>query len=342
MAVSPVFIDSFTHLAVSVAGGNLLQKWTQRIGNGSNNSGGRRAGQYALSGNVADGWEKSLPPYRTWIFGFAYYLDTMPNGGVMLGLLDGSSYQVELRIGADGRPYVTRNGTWIASANSLLPNLDTWYHFEFAVDILDASGRAYLNVNGVNVMNFTGDTKNTGNAYVTGFRWLAAGQSNRLTDLVVRAGTGFTLPDDMWGDCGVGYKPMSIAGTYQDFDSSLGAGQNPEAIDETQANNDTDYNHTTVVGERDSFTGTALSGVSEIKAVQVVAQARKDDVGGSHQIVLFTHNADGDSDGTAQAVTDNYAIYRQCWQTNPRTSAAWQASEIGGASAQEFGYKMES
>jgi hypothetical protein len=110
-------------------------------------------------------------------------------------------------------------------------------------------------------------------------------------------------------------------------------------VDDNPANDDTDYNQSSNVGDKDTYDMAALSGNwASIKAVQVLMEARKDDAG-ARSICSVTRSGGTDYDGAAQGLTTSYMYYTEILQNDPATSAAW--ANKAAVDAAEFGMKVQ-
>jgi hypothetical protein len=107
-------------------------------------------------------------------------------------------------------------------------------------------------------------------------------------------------------------------------------------VNETQANSDTDYNYSGVIGDRDSFLmDTVPITGALIKGIQLCSQARKEDAGAAlHK--GFLRISGTDYDGATRGVPSTYEFLRTIWTLSPATGVAFTDTEVN---AMEAGYK---
>jgi hypothetical protein len=150
---------------------------------------------------------------------------------------------------------------------------------------------------------------------------------------MVNDGTGF---HGYLGDVAVLYHRPSGAGasagwTRGGTDSGSNAGQ----VDDTHANNETDYVSTPTVGTRDTYAmQDLLIPDAAILGVQWVASARKEG-GGIGDIGFVVRHGGTDYDAAGQTLGATYAAVKRLQHQNPGTSSAWTAA---GWNAIEAGY----
>lgn len=128
----------------------------------------------------------------------------------------------------------------------------------------------------------------------------------------------------------------SGAGTYSDA-TAVGAANRYDCVDETTANNDTDY----ILSEGDcaytTFTHTSagLTGSETISSVQVTIVA-KDDYGGdatvNKPVLLISGNV---YSGGEFSTLGSYGAQSYTWTVNPNTGTAWTKTVID---AMQIGY----
>src|SRR5262245_55259971 len=130
------FCDSFGHYNAAQA----IRKWLSTAGTVTiSNTGGRfstGSGKANFNGTAAS-LGKTLDNQASWVVGFALRVNSSgSNTIVLVALLDGTQFQVELRLTSEGHLYVTRNNTTIAAINyAIVLEQDIWYYIEFKATI---------------------------------------------------------------------------------------------------------------------------------------------------------------------------------------------------------------
>ncbi len=340
-----LFMESFKHHVTA----DLSKKWTAVTTNAAISAGlGRRGGAcYTNSSNQA-GLAKTVPQGASFVMGMAFYLSALPTIAArsIFALLDGGTFQCDLRVNLDGTLSVTRFGTVLTDGTSVgALSLAAWNYIEWKVTIADSisAGSCVVKVNGATVITVaTGqDTKNTANAFANqvGIGHYngasSGGGSVRIEDFYICDQSG-SVNNDFLGDCRVDMVLPTGDGTYQDFTKSAGS-THYELVDEA-APNTTDYVYSTTVGHRDSFTNPALPTLTDqsIFGVQVNAAVSKDDAGARSAGVMI-RSGTTDSDGAGVALSTSQVYLSQIYETNPDGAVPWTESAVNAA---EIGVKV--
>jgi hypothetical protein len=259
----------------------------------------------------------------------------LPGGlgaGELCDVRDAGTAQVTIKTLADGTLQAFRGsvaGTLLGSSAVGAVSVAVYQSIEVAVTISATVGTVQIWVNGVSVLNLTGqNTKNTANTTVSAFAIFAPATANndfcdiiwstaRITDLVV--------------DC----KMPTGAGNHTDFTPS--AGSNWQNVDETPPNADTDYNETLTVNAIDSFTHAAISGAPASIAAVIVQVRARNTAAGSGSVAPFVRSSTTDSVGTAVALNTTFQTFQSVYGTDPATGSAW--ANATAVNAAEIGYK---
>jgi len=349
--MSLLFWDSFDHYAT----GDLTEKWTSLATNdasgtidaayGRNGTNGLRVyashyGYYRLRATLS-----SSP--TTVVFGFAFYAPRMPVvGGYVTAccVLDGATVQASLRVLQDGTIQVWRGLTTALVASSspgAFPCPGCWHYLEAKITIGGAAGAAEVRVNTAEVINASGlNTQVSGAAQVTQFQIygdnVAIYDSYYYDDLYVLDTAGATC-NDFLGDIRVYLLMPEGAGAHADWTPLVGA--NWQEVDDNPPDDDTTYNASNTVTDRDSFEMEDMPGgwTGTIHAVGVAVNSRRDDAV-AHELEPSVRSGGTDYDGAAELIDDDYSFYNLCaWEVDPDTAAAWI---LAGVNAMECGYEL--
>lgn len=322
-----IFCDSFDHYLVA----DVLSKWTASAANSIGPTYGRNGTNGVFLNASSNYLTKFLPStYTTLYAGFAYYCPYITAGPLpIIQFMETSTVHVGIYVEDEtGKIYATRNTTKIGITTNQVIHSGVWCHIQVKVYIHDSAGTVDVLVNSVNVLSLTGqDTLNGG-----------AGVINTIKIF------GKAYFDDFWsddseylGDCRIECLFPSAAGDTTAWTPSAGA--NYECVDEAAPDSDTSYVSSSTADQVDTYTfGNLVTTAGTVKGVQVSAFARKDDAG-SRNIALVARPGSTDRPGGSQAVADTYNYYRQLWEVNPDTSAAWSIAEVNAA---KFGIKLVS
>lgn len=337
--MSLLFVDSFDHY------NDVLQKWTG--GANITAAGGSRNIAAAAARNGANGMGftganntgiyMSVPTGDEFYMGVAFRAGSSGTTHIFV-LSNGTTKHLELQRNTSDLLVVTRNNTVLATGTTTI-NINTWYYLEMWALIADSGGRAIVRINGVEDINFTGDTRNgatlptrcglgaqTGSGAMAGaplhfddyYLADAAGSQTFLGDLRVAA----LMPDG--------------AGTSTQFTPD--SGSNYARVNETPPDDDTSYVASSTVGHKDTYSMGNLPTTAEtVHGVQQMIRARKDDAGArTGRMVVRSGGADYESSDIP--ILDTYAYHLAMRETDPATSAAWTNS---GVNALEHGPKVE-
>jgi len=204
------------------------------------------------------------------------------------------------------------------------------YYIEVALYV-DAAGACRVDVDGINDSDVTLsgiDTLGISGADIGSLEFNS--DAIIIDDVHVEIGTGTSIGSgDMLGPLVVRTLYPQSDGTHTDF--SLSAGSDHYAlVDEAQANEDTDYIHTSTASDRDSFDFdlSDLGTVDTIQDIQLVTSIRKEDPGTARTANQFSiTTGPTTTDESSFAVGDNYVFERNIRETNPGSAAAWTTSD---------------
>lgn len=346
--MSLLFWDSFDHYATA----DRLEKWSSVQDNpdigayGRNSTNGVRVHGFSTSDGYLRGPVSGTPD--TVIIGFGFEVESMPTSGVnsILGIIDGATYQITLTLGPDGSLAVWRSeiGTWLAASDCGIIHAGAYYYVELKVYFDNAAGTVQVKLNEDTMINAGGlDTMQTGNAYCTEFE-LGGDSTNpalvhrylRYDDVYVCDNSGAQC-NDFLGDVRLFMLLPDGAGAHADWAPLVGA--NWQEVDDNPPDDDTTYNASNTVTDRDSFTFDDLPGTltGAIHAFCAVINSRRDDAV-AHELEPSVRVGGTDYDGAAELITDAYSFYNMyAWELNPDIAGAWT---IAAVNATESGYEL--
>lgn len=329
------FGDSFDHYATA----DRLLKW-------SSDSAGNRIFLGAYGRNGTNGMQlvstdaptitKTIDAQATWVVGFAIkFASVVANG--FFKLLDAGSDQLELRLNSSGNVVLTRAGTTLATGTQVLTGV-TFYFVELKTTIADAGGTAIVRINGVEDINFTGDTKATANATANQIQfWNQGNVTQNYDDLYVCDGTGGAPTDTFLGD-------VRVQATYPsgNGNSSQLVGQDADStdnylnVDETAQDGDTTYVESSTVGNKDTYAfGNLTPTTGTVYGVQVLPFAKKTDAG-TRSIVSVARLSGTEVDSAVKTLTTDYIYLPDIREAKPG-GGTWSITDVNNA---EFGIKI--
>lgn len=223
-------------------------------------------------------------------------------------------------------------GTATLLATSSAPlSLNTTYLIEMYVLINDSTGRGIVKVNGVPVIDFTGDTRNGANAQITSIWFGYPGHGSwsakcYMDDIIIDSAN--------WpGDSRI--EGIAVTGNGTTNNMTPSAGANYECVNDIS---DTDYIYTNTNDHIDLFTaGNLTSSIGSIQCVQVQSSSRKQGAATPQNLQLATRIGGSNYVSSNKTLPTNYGVdLSNIWAVNPNTSTAWTEANVNDA---EFGIK---
>jgi hypothetical protein len=270
------------------------------------------------------------------------FFDTVAGAAQITVLFNGANYSVQAFRGGLG-------GTSIGlSANNVWSG-DVWNFLESHVKIDGSTGSVSIRVNGVTVLNLTGqNTKPTANAWADACDFgvmpiaLAAGQIFVELDDIYYAdttsGAGTFPANTFLGDCRVATLFATGVGSSTDFSPLANA--NWQEISEQAMDSDSSYNYSTNPTDEDLFAFSPLTAtLSTIFGIQITVAARKDDAGARVLKSAVKSGATEDYGADHSLPDMQYAYFSDLWILDPDTGANWTLSGVNGA---QYGYNLVS
>jgi hypothetical protein len=239
---------------------------------------------------------------------------------------------------ANGSIEVLRGSTSIAITAPGIVTANRWYFIEVKANINSTTGNVIVKINGQQVINFTGNTKNGGTANtidaVELIRAVDQDGNNTYDDFYICDGTGSAPYNTFLNEIRIHALTPNAAGSSTQFTPSAGA--NYTAVDELPYSA-TDYVSSGTVGFRDTYQLSDLpAGAGTVYAVQNVIIAKKTDAA---TIALRPAIKSGASVyyGTSAFLGGSDWAIQDLRTTDPNTSVSWTAS---GVNALEAGFEV--
>lgn len=247
-----------------------------------------------------------------------------------------SSEAIELTVNADNgiiRLYRGNQTTLLASSTALFPP-SVWHHIEVKATIADSGGNVEIRMNGVTIINYTGDTRASTSGTAGLDRIMLAGSSSSaggFDDLYILDTTG-SVANTFLGDCRI----ISLAPTSDSsvqFTRSTGA-SNYLCIDEGKQNSDTDYVESSTIGHKDVYGYADLSAsVAQVYGVQALTWMKKTDAASRTVRSLVVSGGVTTNGTTTGLTTGTYGPVPAITSLDPATSAQWTAIAVNSATA---------
>ena len=210
--------------------------------------------------------------------------------------------------------------------------INTTYLIEVHIKIADSGGRIEVKVDGVQDIDYTGDTKPGAD---TQFDKVRLGVGPYAIWTTTAYFDNFIADDADWiGDTKIQAISPSGAGNSSGWTAS--AGSNFECVDEIPAS-DTDYVSINAVDTVDTYVAQALSGsIDSIKCVQMQSRTRTEGSPTPTQLQLVARAGGSNYFSASETVPVAEKGLYNLWELNPDDSAAWEASDVN---SMEMGIK---
>jgi hypothetical protein len=335
------FIDGFDHYTNAAM---VTRKWDTTSVLVAVGTAGRFAGGAANMGSSSQHLDlTALASVATRTIGFAFQLTGASTGNTLVQFLDSGTEQLSVRTTTGLALLISRNGTTLATST---PTLSTgiWYYLEFKATIHPTAGAYELRITAGGAMTAwlsgsSANTRNTANSTMNGVK-LPGNQNWLVDDLYILNSSG-SVNNDFLGE-------SRILTSLPNADDTAATGTNllwtPDSgtphfsrVNEATPNDDTSYVSSATAGQIDTYKFATVSPTGAVAGLQTVLTARKDDVGSRTICAEYRSSGGTNYDGaTSFSPGSSYLMFRQLYETDPATSAAWIASGINNG---EFGVK---
>ena len=338
-----LFMDSFEHSTACGQG-----KWTTQRG-------GVPAGISSTTGRFGNGWSQAGgryiiralgANYATLICGFAFNPAGI-GGNTIVALLDGISRtdgQVELTYNTGTQTWtVTRRGTSIHSFFYPIA-FGAFSYVEFKATINNTTGIVVVRVNGVEIINITGqDTQFTANAFANNLllgSTADTAEDYRYDDVYLLDTSGSAPTNDFLGDCRCeSVLPSGNGNTSNLVGSDANSTDNYLLVDETTStlgDGDTTYVESSTPGDKDTYAyGDLASTSGTVYGVQIIPVVKKTDAG-ARSIKTIARLSGTEVDGPERSLASGYTYLQDIRETKPG-GGAWSIADVNNA---EFGLKV--
>jgi hypothetical protein len=203
------------------------------------------------------------------------------------------------------------------------------YLIEIYYKVADTGGRWTVKVDGVQVIDYTGDTQASGNASTdrVGFGYDGVLTCSGYFDNIV-------LDSAAWiGKTYVQKIVPTGAGSSTQWTPS--AGSNYQTVDEVPAS-DSDFNEVNAAAQLDTFAaGNLVGSIGAVLCVQLQARAFYEGAPTPTKLKLAVRSGTTNYYGSDETLTTVAKAWMKLWETDPDTAAAWTES---GVNAAEIGY----
>ena len=244
------------------------------------------------------------------------------------GVTAPTAYVLGFRCAASGVWRAVRGGTTVATASIVVPD-SNWHHYKAYMYIANSGGRLKLDMDGVTILDYTGDTEAGSDGVINNVRFQTFADTYAyVDDLILDTATN-------WGDIRFnGLTPSSDVSVA--WTPSTGA-TNYNLVDEVPYS-DADYVETATDAIQDIYGLTDWTGTNKTPEMTVLwARALKTTVD-TQQLKLIVKSGSTTDVGSAQEIFSTAGYIHRVDLTDPDTGTAWTDS---GIDAMQVGMESE-
>lgn len=201
-------------------------------------------------------------------------------------------------------------------------------YFELEETIADAGGVAKVRLNGVEVITYSGDTKNGGTANtIDTISFNANGVVSWFDDMYVNNDSGSAPDNTYWGD--VRILPVRPSGVGNSTQFTPDSGANWSRVNENPYSA-ANYVSSSTSGHKDLYAAGDISTSLTVLGVRVAAIAKNPD-GGAVSVQTALRSGGTDYAGSAVPLGPTDAVISTLYPTDPATGVAWTPSGVNAA-----------
>ena len=264
---------------------------------------------------------------------------------------DTGNNQIGMNIGADGEWHMRRGNTTLTPANTVgaFASTSTWYNICLLSLFHASAGTVHVFIDGRLIMNFTGDTITTANAYFNLLALMSGGATGtQWDDVALWAADTYTISSDVVGTVGPNGTypgPCRVVtswptGAGNQTQMTPNTGLNWAAAGETTQDGDGTYVLETTAGQYDLYTIEAFPFTPlHVYSSQIVNTARHDTASASEIKAVLRDDGDTDRFGTALTISSSYTQKQHFWHKNPNGTVEWTKPMLDAC---EMGQECES
>jgi len=277
-------------------------------------------------------FSRGVPGVATYFLNFSFLCWNTRTG--LVYFLDSAVQHVAIVWNhTDSLIYVYRgnaSGTQIA-VSTLTVSKDDWHHIECKVTIDNTVGVVIVNIDGVEYINFSGDTQNAGTANINTIQFVGPSNTtspgiNKYLGQVFIFDTAGSFWNDFQGDIACVAMPPTSDVTPNQFTPSTGT-DHYAMVDEVVPDGDTTYLESSTDAQQCLFAPDALAAnISELLGVVLENVSKKTDID-DNQISNYLKVSTTSTVSTPTGLTTDYTYSRNIYESNPDTAVAWALAD---------------
>lgn len=258
-------------------------------------------------------------------------------GACVLGFASdgGATRHLSVNFAAGGQIQLRRgvsSGTVIATS-TYAPVVGAWVYYEMQATIADSGGTCVLKADGVEIINYSGDTRNAGTSTDIDAVVIAgsSGGTEAFDDLYVLNTAGSAPYNTYLGDVKIEtLVPNGNGATSQWVGSDGNSTDNYLLVDDPTANT-SDYTSSPTVGERDLYTMSDLVTTSgTVLAVQPLAYVQKSDANSASVKALLRSSGGTVVASPARVLSTSWTMVAGDLRTTDPDGAGWTIASVNG------------
>lgn len=329
-----LFLDGCDHYD---ARAELADKWTHEDIVSVDTSGGRFGGG-ALLLATSDEVYMDIAGLTEVFAGVQFNVPTLPTGVEEVMVFgNAANAQISIQVaGFGGSIRVLRGTTEIDNSDGGLVKAGIWHTIEVRVVHNDTTGVVDVRLDGVQVINFSGDTIPASEVDIDRVEFRSPGGSGngQLDDFYILDTNGGAPQNTFLGDWKIDTIFPDGDGNYTEFDTTFPASPTThwDKVEETPTVDDASYNETPTANDRDTFTMGNLPAITAqtIFSVQQVSRAESSVTGGSTFQNMLRISGSDFNGATHTTTLSTFLYFREIWDNDPNASAAWTETVING------------
>lgn len=300
-------------------------------------AGGSFLQRYFTSGSDTVYWHQGIlvngsAAWNTGLTGSYFFILLADSGAVshLSADIDATGH-LRLRRGGVG-------GTSIQTSTQVFPTSSAWLSMEVKATIHDTTGECVIKVNGVEWINFTGDTRNAGTSTRPDMIQLGAGNPGFWCDDFLMNDTTGAANNSWTSEVSiVGIRPAGNGANSALVGSDADSVNNYLLVDDPIPFNTTDYVGSVTNGALDTYDMNTIAKTGTVLAVQQLTYAAKSDATGkSFKHVMRSATPALVKSGVIPLST-TYALYAGPVWTTDGDGTAWTVAKVN---AHEFGFEV--
>lgn len=294
---------------------------------GPNSMGVANSGPYGANRWIAQYAQQIYTPSTVvWHNLHLYLINAGPQSATYILRDNNNADQLYFGIDVNTRPTIYRApGTFLAISPLAPLPVGAWLFLQIRALIDSVAGNVQVWVNGVQHINFTGNTQSTGLAHTA--RWMI--QTHLIDNVIVYDETG-AAPTARTPETRVYMSGPTSAGVSGFL--PVGAVANWQCVGENPADGDVTYVSAAAAPADDTYTYPAqVPAGAMVYAVGTEFDARKDDAGNNSVDGLITSGVTTVAAGAPVALSAQYQRVQALWNNDPATALPWGVTAANAA-----------